>query len=74
MVYLSSAPHSYDMFDSATVVSWRKLQKTSSPGTLHGRCTHSKAVCTSKHHIIGHSHRSWVPSGQTTNRPIHLSV
>ena len=42
MVYLSSAPHSYAVFDSATAVSWRKLQKTTSPGTLHGRCTHSK--------------------------------
>ena len=39
MVYLSSAPHSYAVFDSATAVSWRKLQKTTSPGTLHGRCT-----------------------------------
>ena len=37
MVYLSSAPHSYAVFDSATAVSWRKLQKTTSPGTLHGR-------------------------------------
>ena len=37
MVYLSSAPHSYAMFDSATSVSWRKLQETGSPGTLHGR-------------------------------------
>ena len=31
--------------------SWRKLQKTTSPGTLHGRCTHSKAVGTSNHNI-----------------------
>ena len=37
MVYLSSAPHSYAVFDSATAVSWRKLQKTTSPGTLHAR-------------------------------------
>ena len=37
MVYLSSAPHSYAVFDSATAVSWRKLQKTTSPGTLQGR-------------------------------------
>ena len=37
MVYLSLAPHSYAVFDSATAVSWRKLQKTTSPGTLHGR-------------------------------------
>ena len=37
MVYLSSAFHSYAVFDSATAVSWRKLQKTTSPGTLHGR-------------------------------------
>ena len=37
MVYLPSAPHSYAVFDSATAVSWRKLQKTTSPGTLHGR-------------------------------------
>ena len=36
MVYVSSAPHSYAVFDSATAVSWRKLQKTTSPGTLHG--------------------------------------
>ena len=46
MVYLSSAPHSYAVFDSATAVSWRKLQKTASPGTLHERCTGSKAVST----------------------------
>ena len=46
IVYLSSAPHSYAVFDSATAVSWRKLQKTTLPGTLHGRCTHSKAVGT----------------------------
>ena len=51
MVYLSSAPHSYAVFDSATAVSWRKLQKRTSPGTLHGRCTHSKAVGTSNHNI-----------------------
>ena len=31
--------------------SWRKLQKTTSPGTLHGRCTRSKAVGTSNHNI-----------------------
>ena len=37
MVYLLSAPHSYAVFDSATAVSWRKLQKTTSLGTLHGR-------------------------------------
>ena len=49
MVYLSSAPHSYAVFDSVTAVSWRKLQKTTSPGTLHGRFTHSKAVGTSNH-------------------------
>ena len=29
----------------------RKLQKTTSPGTLHGRCTRSKAVGTSNHNI-----------------------
>ena len=51
MVYLSSAPHSYAVFDSATAVSSRKLQKTTSLGTLHGRCTHSKAVGTSNHNI-----------------------
>ena len=28
MVYLSSAPHSHPVLDSATAVSWRKLQKT----------------------------------------------
>ena len=33
MVYLSSAPHSYAVFDSATAVSWRQLQKTTSPST-----------------------------------------
>ena len=37
MVYLSSAPHLYAVFDSATAVSWQKLQKTTSPGKLHGR-------------------------------------
>ena len=37
MVYLSSAPHSYAVFDSATAMSWRKLHNTTSPGTLHGR-------------------------------------
>ena len=37
MVYLLSAPHSYAVSDSATAVSWRRLQKTTSPGTLHGR-------------------------------------
>ena len=51
MVYLSSAPHSYAVFDSATAVSWRKLQRTTSPGTLHGRCIDSKAVGTSNHNI-----------------------
>ena len=51
MVYLSSAPHSYAVFDSATAVSWRKLQKTTSPGKLHGRCPHSKTVGTSNHNI-----------------------
>ena len=51
MVYLSSTPHSYAVFDPATAVSWRKLQKTTSPGTLHGRCTHSKAVGTSNYNI-----------------------
>ena len=74
MVYLSSASHSYAVFDSSTAVSWRKRQKTTSPGTVHGHCTHSKAVGTSKHHTIGHSYRSWVPSRQTTKRPIHLSI
>ena len=29
----------------------RKLLKTTSPGTLHGRCTRSKAVGTSNHNI-----------------------
>ena len=29
----------------------RKLQKTTSPGTLHGRCTRSKAVGTWNHNI-----------------------
>ena len=51
MVYLSSAPHSYAVFDSPTAVSWWKLQKTTSSGTLHGRYTHSKAVGTSNHNI-----------------------
>ena len=51
MVYLSSTPHSYAVFDSATAVSWRKLQKTTSPGALHARCTQSKAVGTSNHDI-----------------------
>ena len=51
MVYLSSASHSYAVFDSATAVSWRKLQKTHSPGTVHGHCTHSKAVGTLNHNI-----------------------
>ena len=37
MVYLSSAPNSYAVLDSATAMSWRKLQKTTSPGTLHSR-------------------------------------
>ena len=36
MIYASSPPHSYAVFDSATAVSWRKLQKTTSPSTLHG--------------------------------------
>ena len=54
MVYLSSAPHSYAVFDSATAVSWRKLQRTTSPGTLQGRRTHSKAVGTSNHNIPYH--------------------
>ena len=31
--------------------SWRKLQKKPTPGTLHGRCTRSKAVGTSNHNI-----------------------
>ena len=52
MVYLSSVPHSYAVFDSATAVSWRKLQKTTSPGTLHRRCTHSKPVGTLKHNTF----------------------
>ena len=51
MVYPSSAPHSYAVFDSATALCWRKLQRTTSPGTLHGRCTYSKAVGTSNHNI-----------------------
>ena len=51
MVYLSSAPDSYAVFHSATAVSWRKLQKKTLPGTLHGRCTHGKAVGTSNHNI-----------------------
>ena len=51
MVYLSSAPHSYAVFDSATSVSWQKLQEKTSPGTLNGCCTHSKAVGTSNHNI-----------------------
>ena len=51
MVYLSSAPHSYAVLDSATAVSWRKLQNTTSPGTRHGCCTHTKAVGTSNHNI-----------------------
>ena len=51
MVYLSSVPHSYAVFNSATAVSLPKLQKTTLPGTLHGRCTHSKAVGTSNHNI-----------------------
>ena len=36
MVYLSAAVHSYAVFDSATAVFWRKPQKTTLPGTLHG--------------------------------------
>ena len=51
MVYLSPAPHSYAVSDSATAASWRKLQKTTFPGTLHGRRTHSKAVGTLNHNI-----------------------
>ena len=51
MVYLSSASPSYAVFDFVTAVFWQKLQKTTSPGTLHGRCTHSKAVGTSNHNI-----------------------
>ena len=37
MVYLSSAPHSYAVINSATAACWRKLHKTTSPGTLQGR-------------------------------------
>ena len=37
MIYPLSATHSYAVFDSAKAVSWRKLQKITSPGTLHGR-------------------------------------
>ena len=51
MVYLSSAPHSYAVLDSATAVFWRKLQRTTSPGQVQGRCTHSKAVGTSNYNI-----------------------
>ena len=29
---------------------------------------------TITYHNIGHSYRSWLPSRQTTNRPIHLST
>ena len=51
MVYLSSAAHSDAVFDSATAVSWQKLQKTTLPGTPNRCCTHSKAVGTSNHNI-----------------------
>ena len=68
MVYLSAAPHSYAVFDSATAVSWRKLQKTTSPGTLHGRCTHSKAVGTSNHNIPSHRAELSKLVAQQTNK------
>ena len=29
---------------------------------------------TITYHNVGHSYRSWMPSRQTTNRPIHLSI
>ena len=29
---------------------------------------------TITYHNIGHSYRNWMPSRQTTNRPIHLSI
>ena len=45
MVHLSSAPQLYAVFDSATAVSWRKLQKTTSPGTLHGRYQQQGCGC-----------------------------
>ena len=71
MVYLSSAPHSYAVFDSATAVSWRKLQKTISPGTLHGHCTYSKAVGTSNHNIPEHwAQLSKLIAQQTNNQYI----
>ena len=75
MVYLSSAPHSYAVFDSATAVSWRKLQKTTSPGTLHGRCTTSKAVGTSNHNIpIYCAQLSKMVAQQTNNQRAYTSV
>ena len=71
MVYLSSAPHSYAVFHSATAVSWQKLQKTTSPGTLHGRCTHTEAVDTSNHNIPYHwAQLSKLVAQQTNNQYI----
>ena len=55
MVYLSSAPYSNAVFDFATAASWRKLQKTTSPGPCTG-ATHSKAVGSSRYHNIGHGY------------------
>ena len=75
MVYLSSAPHSHPVLDSATAVSWRKLQKTTSPGTLHGRCTHSKAVGTSNHNIPEHwAQLSMLVAQQTYSQHAYTSV
>ena len=75
IVYLSSAPHSYAVFDSATAVSWRKLQKTTLPGALHGRCTHSKAVGTSNHNIPKHlAQLSKLGAQQTNNQQAYISV
>ena len=55
--------------------SWRKLQKTTSPGTLHGRCTRSKAVGTSNHNIPQHwAQLSKLDAQQTNNQQAYTSV
>ena len=75
MVYLSSAPHWCAVFDSSTAVSWGKLQKITSPGTLHGCCTKSKAVGTSNHNIPYHwAQLSKLVAQQTSNQQAYTSV
>ena len=72
MVYLSSAPHSYGVFDCATAVSWWKLQKTTLPGRLHGR--YQQQGCGLVEIPLHWAQLSKLSAQQTNNQQDYTSV